>query len=74
MKGGVSIALVSFLIVGCDVNTGTTKADIDSTMQKIDSSFERVGDKAEAAFDSTKLKVKELGKDIDSVFSKDTKK
>ncbi len=74
MKRGVGIALVLLLIVGCDESTGTTKAEIDSTMQKIDSSFERASDKAEAAFDSTKVKVKELGKDIDSAFSKDIKK
>jgi len=74
MRKVAGIGLIVFFTAGCEMNTSTTKAKVDSAMLKMDSSLEKIGDKADAAWDSTKLKAKELKEDIDSAFVKDTTK
>jgi hypothetical protein len=66
----IIISLIAISLFGCEESAGSTKARVDSTVTKLDSAFEKIEGRADAAWDSTKAKAKEFKKDLDSTFDR----
>jgi DNA anti-recombination protein RmuC len=70
MKPVILVITCVFMLFGCMEETRSTRATIDSTVNKLDSTTQKIGNKAEEVWDSTKSRATDLKKDLDKVFDK----
>ena len=60
MKKSLAILVLMCVIVSCDNDGRSTKLVVDSAVNKLESAAQKVGEKAENAWDTTKAKAKDL--------------
>lgn len=70
MKKVLGVIAVSFYLFACTESGSSTKVTVDSTVNKLDSAAEKIGEKAEEAWDSTKAKAKDVKESLDETFDK----
>lgn len=60
--------VVVFALASCSTDGQSAKEVVDSTVNKLEVGAEKVGEKAERIWDTTKVKARNVKEDLDEVF------
>lgn len=70
IKKVLGVFVLSFLLISCTDSGSSTRLTVDSTVKKLDSVAEKIGEKAEQGWDSVKAKAKDVKESLDETFDK----